>query len=219
MNIKADKQGAQGHCKSLNKIPTPGHKISLTIAENIITTAYDAEIRRAYTSITMRHFLHKKHHIKNDVIDYIDFDAIASTLKTLPLHMQIRQTKFIHNWLPTLHNLNKQSAETWLCNCRQPETHHHIALCPLRQNITTDFITNMKKQMKEEHTKIELNDLIIYIVTHGYQTPYKFPIKNEHTPLLKKAYTEQQHIGLENIWERYDYTNIWRLSRHYLQNS
>ena len=55
--------------------------------------------------------------------------------------------------------------------------------------------------MKEEYTKSELNDLIVHIATHGYQTSYKFPIKNEFTPLLQKAYQEQQQIGLEKIWK------------------
>ena len=167
LNITADKMAKQALNLPYKATLTPGHRSTLYINGNPVTTKYKQEIWRAFVSKPLHQYLSDKHHLSTTEMEHIDFDAFAATIKDMKIEQKARIIKLLHDWLPTFSQQNRICKTTLLCSCSQNETTSHLFDFPLTAASKSTFLRSLERKLRAYHTHAQIHRVIMHLARYG----------------------------------------------------
>jgi ribonuclease HI len=185
--------------------PFPSCQASLIINGRRVVRNHKENIREAAWLPVFYHYLCKRNEWDDNTPARIDWTPHSRALHSLSVPARLSITKFLHRWLPTNHNLHKQTPSTPLaCGlCQAPdETDDHVCRCPHTSSalIRLKALETLTSLLESKGTDPAITNLLTtgcrnWLDTGATTLDLQAPPTHPFPEILNIAISQQNEIG------------------------
>jgi hypothetical protein len=172
----------------------------LRVNDRFVTRDMQRIILETASEIPISQFLQDKYEWKTGTFELVNWELQYKTLSFYTIPDQQRILKFVHNWLPTNHRLQREaqstSARCPLCHYRIEDNLHLFQCTHPRQVAATQTLT---KKLSEDDPKDPVTDLITLALSSAMQDPSWIPPGAHAMAEIKQGIKDQNKIGWQQI--------------------
>ena len=216
LNIIADELATEYHQSpdperpsKPNVTPSPTCAAYLLLRGHVITSNHKQHLRRASLLPALSDYTVDRNTWHHDTWHCIDWTSHSRALHSLQTSPRLTITKFLHRWLPTNHNLRKEtptlSPTCSLCELAH-ETDNHLCQCTNKdaESIRSHALSSLRDSLSMCGTDPVLQNILLSGLCSWFSTGndhFSPPIPHDHpfSSQLSQAVTEQNSISWRQL--------------------